>query len=137
MRRLDALALMMFMAGACGDGYVGPVVRLSGNFNAWAKGDRAAALTWDGSAAVYRGTVELPGDSLALQVYSPYTDDLFGQYQGRGVIPAQIRTTDPGADATPIHLETPLWARYQVEFAPAEHRLHVDFSDDAETTPGL
>lgn len=124
-------------AAGCGAGdFGGPVARLSGSFNGWSKGERAAALQWDGSA--YRGVVELPGDALQLQLYLPYTGDLVGGGPQVGVVPGRLATTPPGRAAPPLRIETPLSARYELSYDPSQRRLSIDLAADAEAdqSPG-
>ncbi|MCS6914429.1 MAG: alpha/beta hydrolase-fold protein [Myxococcales bacterium] len=119
------------LLAACGDiGAWGPLVRLSGSFNGWAKGERAAALRWEGGA--YRGVVELPGDALQFHIYSPYTDELIG---GLGIVagvPGRLPTSAPAQVVAPLRIDTPLPARYEIVLEPALRRLQIDLAPDAE-----
>jgi hypothetical protein len=133
---LIAGGLTCLVGSGCGDSeHGGPLVRLSGTFNAWAKGERAAALRWDGRA--YSGVVDLPGDAIELRIYYPYTDALVGSAEDNGApahaVPDSLPTADPKDGPAPaLRLDTPVPARYQVTYDPGTHRLRVDLAEGAE-----
>jgi hypothetical protein len=135
-----ALLLSLCLLSGCQDeGYAGPLARLSGSFNSWARGEQAPALHWDG--AVYRGEVALPGDPLRLQIYFPYTDEMAGaaRKDSRAVpVPAVIDISERGPRADPLRVDTPLPARYEVVFDPRRQRLRIDLAPgvEAELPPG-
>ncbi len=147
--RLGFLTLVAALVGAsesgCGqaDGYIGPMVRLTGSFNNWAKGEHAPALYWDGQ--VYRGEVMLPGNTLQLRLYAPYSGDLFDLRSFVTATPSAIPgipsilaispTSAQGAtegDDRNSRLNTPLPARYAFEFNPVRNLLRIDFAQHAE-----
>ena len=95
---LLGLALLPLPAG-CGEVVpqnLGPVLRLSGDFNSWSKGEDAPSLKWDG--ARYVGVVELPGDKLQLQLYAPMLGQVLGKLVGPGRSVA-VRSTGGPRDA--------------------------------------
>lgn len=131
-RIAGALSGLCLLAG-CSSDYAGPMLRLSGNFNRWAKGERAAALQWDGSAGVYRGVVALPGDSLQFSLYSPYTQTLVGAASAQAeAVPGTVDTAAQTEHGQPFRLDTPLSATYEVSYDPDQHRLHLDLAAGAE-----
>jgi len=120
---------------ACGDrGYVGPLLRVSGSWNGEAKGDHAAPLLWDEGSGTYQGIVELPGDTLRLRLYSPYTDALIGAGDNSpgGAIPATLKTAGGDDKAAALQVITPVLARYSMVYDPGATSLRIDLADDAE-----
>lgn len=108
------------------------MLRLSGNFNSQAKGERAPALLW-GDDGIYRGTVALPGDLLRLRLFGPETGVLLG---GAAHEPAAVPASVPinmDSSKDEILVETPLAGMYEIIFDPSRHTLHVDLAPDAES----
>jgi len=132
---LLGLALLPLQAG-CGEAgpqNLGPVLRLSGDFNSWSKGEDAPSLKWDGSH--YVGVVELPGDKLQLQLYAPMLGQVLGKLVGPGrsaSVPGQV-ALQGGGNIEPFRLSTPLPTRYQLDYEPGTGKLHIDLAEDAAT----
>lgn len=141
---LLGLSVLLHAVG-CGPSqrFFGLELRVSGDHNAWDDDESAPVLRWDRDSRVYRGVIELPGDDIALQLSAPRTNVWIGaaladvdSSSGLTMVPSTLATDTFDVDDVrrlhPIHLVTPLSARYELKFDPRSGQLHVDLSTDAE-----
>ena len=142
---LWGLSALLWFAAGCGPPprFYGLSLRVSGDHNDWGDDETAPLLHWDSAARLYRGVVELPGRNLALQLSAPRNNIWIGAAQSDqgsdralDMAPATLPTSSFDANDVrllhPIHVATPLSARYELQFEPHSGRLHVDLAVDAE-----
>jgi hypothetical protein len=142
---LWGLSALGLCAVGCGSSprFYGLSLRVSGDHNGWRDDESAPLLRWDSEDRLYRGWVDLPGRDVALRLSAPRTEVWIGAVPGAAdaesalvTAPATLSTSAFSVEEVrwlqPIHVATPLSARYELTFEPHSGQLRVDLAPEAE-----